>query len=185
VIAGEVGGRRLKVPRSGSVRPTADRVKESLFSALGEDRLIDAVVLDLYAGTGALGIEALSRGAARAVFVERDAAAAAAVAANLELTGLGDRARVVRRDVTAFLGAAPPAEAPFTLVFLDPPYDQADAVTSRVLAALTPRWVAPRGTVVVERATTSGVPDFPEHWISTWERCYGDTLVWFANTNEE
>jgi 16S rRNA (guanine966-N2)-methyltransferase len=185
VIAGEAGGRRLTVPRSSPLRPTADRVKESLFSALGERRLGDAVVLDLYAGTGALGIEALSRGARRAVFVERDHAAVAAVTANLETTGFRERARVVRRDVEAFVGAAPPPEAPFTLVLLDPPYDQPGSLTAKVLAALTPGWVVPGGTVVVERATSSGVPDFPDPWVSTWERCYGDTLVWFATTNEE
>ena len=185
VIAGEARGRRLTVPRSGALRPTADRVKESLFSALGPGRLVDAVVLDLYSGTGALGIEALSRGAERAVFVERDSAAAATVTANLELVGFADRARVVRREVGAFLGAAPPPEAPFTLVLLDPPYDQPGPVTAEVLAALTPPWVVPGGTVVVERATATGVPDFPDRWGSTWERCYGDTLVWFATTSEE
>ncbi|MGH9035111.1 MAG: RsmD family RNA methyltransferase, partial [Acidimicrobiia bacterium] len=93
VIAGEAGGRRLVVPRSGGVRPTSDRVKESVFSALGA-RLESARVLDLYAGTGALAVEALSRGAALAVVVERDREALAAIAANLEATGLAARARV-------------------------------------------------------------------------------------------
>lgn len=185
VIAGEAGGRRLAVPRSGQLRPTADRVKESVFAALGAHRLVDAVVLDLYAGTGALGLEALSRGARSAVFVERDPAAVAAIAANTDHTGFATSARVVRRDVADFLTTAPPVEAPFTLVFLDPPYEQPGAVTTGVLAALTPDWVAPGGTVVVERAAASGVPDFPDRWVSTWERCYGDTLMWFATTSEE
>ena len=185
VIAGEAGGRRLTVPRTGALRPTADRVKESLFAALGPDRIDGAAVLDLFAGTGALGIEALSRGAERALFVDRDAGAAAAVAANVELTGFAGVGRVVRREVGPFLAAGPPVEAPFSLVFLDPPYEQAAAAVDAVLAALTTAWVAPGATVVVERGAASEPPRFPERWVSTWERCYGDTLVWFARTSEE
>ena len=92
IIAGEAGGRRLAVPPGEGVRPTSDRVKESVFSALGPGRLVGARVLDLYAGSGALGLEALSRGAAGAVLVERDAAAARAIRANIETLGFGDRA---------------------------------------------------------------------------------------------
>lgn len=173
------------MPGSGPLRPTSDRVKESLFAALGPGRLEGAAVLDLYAGTGALGLEALSRGAAQAVFVDREPTAVAAVAANLDLTGFADRGLAVRREAAAFLAAAPPPAAPFTLVFLDPPYDQPGPAMAGVLAALTPVWVVPGGTVVIERATSSGPPDLPDQWVSTWERCYGDTLVLFARTSEE
>jgi 16S rRNA (guanine966-N2)-methyltransferase len=186
VIAGEAGGRRLVVPRGDRVRPTTDRVKESLFSALGESRLIGARVLDLYAGTGALGIEALSRGAALAVFVERDPLALRAIAQNVEATSVSSRTRVVKGDVAAFLGGPPATEAPFDLVLLDPPYDLPDPALAPVLEALARRpWTVPSAVVVIERAADAGPPPWPPGWQSTWNRCYGDTLLWFATSSEE
>jgi 16S rRNA (guanine966-N2)-methyltransferase len=175
VIAGEAGGRRLAVPRGGRLRPTADRVKESLFSALGA-RLDGAGVLDLYAGTGALAIEALSRGASRAVLVERDRDALAAIDTNLERTGVGP-ARVLRGDVGAVVGGPPPAEAPFDVVLADPPYDLSDDAVAEVLGRLAANgWLAPGAVVAVERPVGAGLPP---GWVSTWTRCYGDTLVLF------
>src|SRR2546423_11154787 len=114
IIAGEAGGRRLSVPPGEVVRPTSDRVKESVFSALGPGRLVGARVLDLYAGSGALALEALSRGAAGAVLVERDAAAARAIPANVDTLGVGDRAVLRIRAVAAVLGGTAP-DAPFDL----------------------------------------------------------------------
>jgi 16S rRNA (guanine966-N2)-methyltransferase len=177
VIAGEAGGRRLLVPPVG-VRPTADRVKESVFSALGV-RLVGSRVLDLYSGTGALAVEALSRGAALAVLVERDREALIAIAANLEATGMAP-ARVVRGDVAAVLGGPPPPEAPFDLVLADPPYELGDDIVAEVLGRLAAgAWLAPGATMVLERPAGSARPP---GWVSTWERCYGDTLVWFLQT---
>lgn len=175
VIAGEAGGRRLVVPPGGRVRPTADRVKESVFSALGT-RVGSARVLDLYAGTGALAVEALSRGAALAVVVERDREALAAIAANLEATGMATRVQVVRGDVTTVLAGPPPAGGPFDLILADPPYDLADEALTQVLDLLRAGWLAPGGMVVIERPAGAARP---RGWVSTWERCYGDTLVWF------
>jgi 16S rRNA (guanine966-N2)-methyltransferase len=153
-------------------------VKESLFSALGA-RVVDARVLDLYAGTGALAIEALSRGAARAVLVERDRAALEAIAANLEATGMGP-ATVLRGDVPTVVGGPPPAEGPFDVVLADPPYDLTDDAVAGMLAQLAARgWMAPGAVVAIERPAGAGVPP---GWVSTWERCYGDTLVWFLQT---
>jgi 16S rRNA (guanine966-N2)-methyltransferase len=129
VVAGEFKGRRLYAPRGVRTRPTADRVREALFSMLGE--VSGARVLDLYAGSGALGIEALSRGAESAVFVERDQQALAALRRNLETVGA--RAEVKRQDVLRFL-ARP--EGTFDLVFCDPPYDVAPAVASALEEAL-------------------------------------------------
>ena len=177
VISGEAGGRRLTVPPNG-VRPTADRVKESVFSALGT-RLAGARVLDLYAGTGSLAIEALSRGAAMAVLVERDREALAAIAANLAATGVGP-GRIVRGDVATVLGGPPPPEAPFDLVLADPPYELGDEAVAGVLGRLAAGgWLAPGATVVIERPSGAACPP---GWVSTWERCYGDTLVWFLQT---
>jgi 16S rRNA (guanine966-N2)-methyltransferase len=178
VIAGTAGGRRLVSPPGDRLRPTADRVKESVFSALGPDRLTGARVLDLYAGTGALAIEALSRGAEEAMLVERDAAATRAIQANLESTGMAGRAVLRRGDVRRVL--AGPAAAPFDLVFLDPPYDLPDAALGEVLERLAESWTAPEATLVVERSAAGGAPPWPPNWRSTWERCYGDTLMLFA-----
>jgi len=158
IIAGEAGGRRLSVPPGDGVRPTSDRVKESLFSALGPGRLAGARVLDLYAGSGALGLEALSRGAAAALLVERDAAAARAIRDN-----------------------GPGPAATFDLVLLDPPYDTPASEVEGALRLLgAEAWTASDATVVVERAAGSPPVEWPEGWGSTWERCYGDTLVLFA-----
>jgi 16S rRNA (guanine966-N2)-methyltransferase len=180
IIAGEAGGRRLAVPAGDGVRPTSDRVKESLFSALGPGRLVGARVLDLYAGSGALGLEALSRGATGALLVERDAAAARAIRTNVETLGFADRAVLRVAAVAAFLGGPVPGEA-FDLVLLDPPYDTPAADVEGVLRLLVDgAWLAPDATVVVERAAGSTPLGWPEMWGSTWERCYGDTLVLFA-----
>jgi 16S rRNA (guanine966-N2)-methyltransferase len=160
-------------------------VKESLFSALGDERLRDASVLELYAGSGALAIEALSRGAARAVLVEQDAAAVAAIERNLDTTGFVGPARVLRREVGRFLGGRPPGEAPFTLAFLDPPYDTPAAVVTGVLEQLAgPGWLAAGATVVVERGAGGDRPVLPASWATAWERAYGDTLLSVATAVE-
>src|SRR5436190_1269514 len=119
VIAGSAGGRRLVAPKGGA-RPSTDRLKEALFASLGPDRIDDARVLDLYAGSGALAIEALSRGAARAVLVDHAADAATAILTNLERVGFEGIARFQRSTAASFV-AGPVPEAPFDLVFLDPP----------------------------------------------------------------
>ncbi len=180
IIAGEAGGRRLTVPAGEAVRPTSDRVKESVFSALGPGRLVGARVLDLYAGSGALGLEALSRGAAEAILVDRDPAAARAIRANIETLGFGGRAVLRQSSVTTLLAGPRPAE-PFDLALLDPPYDTPAADVEAVLRLLAEReWLTPDATVVVERAANSSPLGWPAGWGSTWERCYGDTLVLFA-----
>jgi 16S rRNA (guanine966-N2)-methyltransferase len=175
VIAGTVGGRRLVAPK-GDARPTQDRVKEALFSSLG-DLVIDASVLDLYAGSGALAIEALSRGAARAVLVDADRAAIAAIRANLDTAGFTARATVVQRAADAYASGGA-AGGPFDLVLLDPPYDAPAADVAGVLAALAAAGAVERGaTVVVERATGSDPIALPGGWDVRRERTYGDTLL--------
>jgi 16S rRNA (guanine966-N2)-methyltransferase len=182
VIAGEAGGRRLVAPK-GDVRPTADRVKESLFAALGADRIEGAVVLDLYAGSGALGIEALSRGAASAVFVDKDRRAHEALRTNLATTGLAARAQVRQSPVASFLGRparGPETEEAFDLVFVDPPYDLAAAELTRALEALArPGVLAEAATVVIETRRDTP-PALPPDWTVGWTRTYGDTLLTVA-----
>jgi 16S rRNA (guanine966-N2)-methyltransferase len=166
VIAGEFGGRPLRAPRGTRTRPTSDRVREALFSMLG--KVDGARVLDLYAGSGALGIEAMSRGAGSAVFVERDPRAAAAVERNLASLGLEER--VVRQDALRFLGRA---EGTYDLVFCDPPYDS----PSRLALALAERLhaVTPQGARIVTESDKRRPLELPFPLLV--ERSYGDTRI--------
>jgi 16S rRNA (guanine966-N2)-methyltransferase len=176
VIAGTAGGRRLVAP--AAVRPTTDRVREALFASIGDD-VRGARVLDLYAGSGAVTVEALSRGASGAVVVEADAAAVDACRANLTTTGLADRAEVRAVPVAAFL-AAGAAGSPFDLVFADPPYDEAASAVAALLDGLArPGWLAPAARVVVETPSRGVVvPDAAgPGWEIRSERKYGDTLL--------
>jgi 16S rRNA (guanine966-N2)-methyltransferase len=147
VIAGELKGQRLVAPRGWKVRPTSDRVREAIFSALGE-RVVGATVIDLYCGTGALAIEALSRGAARGVLVDRDTRPALG---NVERLGLSERAELVRADAGRWLAAVPAGAGShrFDLVFVDAPYKLADPVAADLNTHL-PRLLAPDGRAVVE-----------------------------------
>jgi 16S rRNA (guanine966-N2)-methyltransferase len=166
VVAGELRGRRLRAPRGTRTRPTADRVREALFSMLGD--VSDARVLDLYAGSGALGIEALSRGAGSAVFVERDPRAAAVLEHNLGSLGLEQR--VVREDALRFLARG---EGTFDLVFCDPPYDSA----SRLAGPLAERLpaITPGGALIVTESDKRTPLELPFPLLR--ERSYGDTRI--------
>lgn len=146
VIAGELKGRRLVAPRGWRVRPTSDRVREAVFSALGD--VGGARVLDLYCGTGALAIEALSRGAASAVLVDRDTRPALG---NVERLGLADRVELVRSDIPRWLARAAERAGPFDLVFVDAPYRLADRVSEELDAHLAGQ-LAEGGRAVVESA---------------------------------
>lgn len=173
MTGGGLRGRRLRAPRGAATRPTADRVRESLFARLGD--VEGAAVLDLFAGTGALGIEALSRGAARAVFVERARPALAALEENLAELSLGESARVLRADVRAALGRLSRERERFGLVFLDPPYGAGDGAEAlREVARLG--LLAPAGTLVLETSWRHPPGDVPG-LARAWERRFGETLV--------
>ena len=177
VIAGSARGVRLAAAGPGT-RPFTDRVKQTLFAVL-EPELEDAVVLDLFAGSGAGGIEALSRGAARAVFVDRDAAAARAIAENLRRTHFEDRGRVVRRDALAWLAdqAGPAAEGPFDLVLVDPPYaDSASLVVAIKQVALH---VRAGGLAVSKHFWRDAPPARIGLLASERERRFGETALTF------
>jgi 16S rRNA (guanine(966)-N(2))-methyltransferase RsmD len=169
VVAGEHGGRRLVAPRGGRTRPTADRVREALFSTLGD--LEGLRVLDLFAGSGALGIEALSRGAAEAVFVDSASAAVRAVRDNLEALGL--EAEVHRADARAFLRAARKRGREYDLVLIDPPYRHASALAKDLSAALPP--VLAAGARVAAESDRRAPLDLGLPPVD--ERRYGDTLI--------
>jgi 16S rRNA (guanine966-N2)-methyltransferase len=149
VIAGSARGRRLQAPPGRATRPTSDRVREALFSSIS-DRVPGAVVLDLFAGTGALGIEALSRGAGAATFVEREPAVLTVLRANLDTAGVAERAEVVRSTAEAFAGRA--AGVPYDLVLCDPPYDYPTQQTVDLLLALRAAGaLASDAVIVLER----------------------------------
>ena len=182
VIAGTAGGRRLSAPKGDLIRPTTGRVKEAIFSALvARERVARANVLDLYAGTGALGIEALSRSAARAVLVENKRAALESLRRNLSVTATAAAASVVTADAAAFMAAKPPPDAPFDLVLCDPPYDLESAALDAVIAPLGRReWTSEDALVVVERPVGVAPPRV-EGLRVAWERTFGDTLVFFLS----
>jgi 16S rRNA (guanine966-N2)-methyltransferase len=180
VIAGTARGRRLVAPQGDHVRPTKDIAREAMFSALEARGAVDgASVLDLYAGTGALAIEALSRGAASATIVERDPAALSAIRTNLAVLSDESVVTVVSRDVMRHLAGTSPAGGPFDLVFVDPPYDTPDDDVTAVVAALTvPGRLAPDAIVSVERPHRHRVVA-PPGLQTGWERTFGDTLLTF------
>jgi 16S rRNA (guanine966-N2)-methyltransferase len=174
------------VAPTGGTRPTTDRVKEALFNVLGA-RAVGAAVLDLYAGSGALGIEALSRGARHAVFVDDDVAAVGAIRENLTAAGFDADAQVVRVPVTQYLARAAarpvPSDQQFDLVLLDPPYEVPTAEVEDVLGALASSTLLASGSrVVVERARSAGPPGLPPTWEREFERSYGDTLLLIASS---
>jgi 16S rRNA (guanine966-N2)-methyltransferase len=178
IIGGVAGGRRIAVPPRGT-RPTTDRVRESLFGILtARLDLTGLAVLDLYAGSGALGLEALSRGAASATFVESDRRAAEVLERNIATLGLPG-ATLRRGPVAAVIAAG--AAAPFDLVLADPPYDvQANEIEALLSALVGHGWVSEGSVVVVERATGGPALSWPCGWQAWQQRVYGDTRLELA-----
>ncbi|ETK31809.1 16S rRNA (guanine(966)-N(2))-methyltransferase RsmD [Microbispora sp. ATCC PTA-5024] len=180
VIAGTAGGRRLAVPPGRSTRPTSDRTREALFSTVGSvlGTLDGARVLDLYAGSGAVGLEGLSRGAAHALLVESDARAARTIRENIEALGLPGaalRAEKVERVVGR------PCDQPYDFVFADPPYAVTDDAVTRVLEALRDNgWLAGGALVAVERESRGKNLVWPAGFTEDRVRRYGEAAVWYG-----
>ncbi len=184
IIGGTAGGRRLTTPRGAQTRPTSDRVREALFSVIESwcGSLQGLRFLDLYAGSGAVGLEAWSRGAGVVTLVESDRRTAALIEANARAIGF-PKANVVSAPVGAAL-AAPPL-APYDLAFLDPPYPLEDADVAGDLERLSARgWLVPDALVVVERASRSPEPVWPAGFTGARSRRYGETTLWFGHAPE-
>ncbi|AYG02163.1 16S rRNA (guanine(966)-N(2))-methyltransferase RsmD [Gryllotalpicola protaetiae] len=185
IIAGAAGRVTLRVPKAGT-RPSSDRVREALFSALeARDALDGARVLDLYAGSGALGLEAASRGARFVVLVEKNPTAVRVAKANTALVTTAMRADastvvVMQSAVASYLASA---AGSFDLVFSDPPYDVSDADVAADLAAVAPL-LAPEALVVVERSSRSPEPVWPKGLTPTKPKKYGETTIWFAERSD-
>jgi 16S rRNA (guanine966-N2)-methyltransferase len=178
IVGGRLRGRALAAPKSQAIRPTADRLRESLFNVLVHaqgDPVDGARVLDLFAGTGALGLEALSRGAGFVLFVDDGAEARALMRQNVEALGAGGLTRIFRRDATK-LGPAHPLE-PFSLVFLDPPYGKGLAEAA-LISARQGGWLAPDALVVVEEATAARF-QAPDGFSERERRDYGESELVF------
>lgn len=182
IIAGLAGGRRLVTAAGQATRPTSDRTREGLFGTVLAIRgsLDGSAVADLYAGSGAVGLEALSRGAADVMLVESDPRAAAVIRTNIAALGLAG-ARLVTGAVERVLATGPAGARPRDFVFADPPYALADGALAGVLTLLRAQgWLAPGALVAVERATRSGPPTWPSGYEPVRSRKYGEATLWYG-----
>jgi 16S rRNA (guanine966-N2)-methyltransferase len=189
IVAGEAGGRRLVMPPGSGTRPTSDRVREALFASVLSDvgDLDGLAFLDLYAGSGAVGCEALSRGAARALFVESDQATSRVIRRNLRDLGLGSggRGEVAVKPVEKLAATAlPTGSEPYDIVFADPPYALETERLAGVLSALRANgWLVPDALVVVERATRGDAFAWPAGFSADRSRRYGETTLWYGHAD--
>jgi len=182
IIAGAARGRRLAVPPGTRTRPTSDRAREGLFATITarHDGLGGARVLDLYAGSGAVGLEALSRGAGQVLLVESDERAARVIRANITAIGLPG-ARLVTGRVAAVLARGPGPVPGYDVVVADPPYAVADEEVTAMLTALhTGGWLAPGALVAVERASRSAAVCWPAGYVADGSRRYGEATFWYG-----
>ncbi len=182
IIGGSAGGRRLQTPRGAATRPTSDRVREALFSAVESwcGSLRGLRFLDLYAGSGAVGLEAWSRGAGVVTLVEHDRRTAALISDNARAIGFA-KSHVVAGSVAAVLRRPP--TAPYDVAFLDPPYPLSEEALADDLAALASEgWLVPGALVVVERSSRSREPAWPAGFAATRSKRYGETTLWYAES---
>lgn len=182
IVAGSLGGRRLEPPTGSATRPTSDRVREALFSTL--ESLVDlagARFADLYAGSGAVGLEARSRGAGQVLLVESDPKAARAARANIAALAAAPAVRLVAAPVQSVLAAGPGADPPYDIVFADPPYNLPEPQLTAVLEGLVSGgWLAPGAIVAIERSLRSGPPRWVGPVTELRARRYGDTTLWYG-----
>ncbi|MEU1886308.1 16S rRNA (guanine(966)-N(2))-methyltransferase RsmD [Micromonospora sp. WMMD987] len=181
IVAGTLGGRRIAAPAGAGTRPTSDRVREALFSAVAaEVELVGSRFADLYAGSGAVGLEALSRGAGHVLLVESDPRAARVIRENVAALRAAPTARLVTGKVAGVLAAGPDG-GPYDVIFADPPYAVPDAEVTALLTALVEHgWLAADALVVVERSTRTGPVDWVRGITAGRSRRYGETTLWYG-----
>ncbi len=183
IVAGEHGGRRLVVPAGRDTRPTSDRVREALFSTLESTTDLEgARFADLFAGSGAVGLEALSRGAGHVLLVESDPKAARAARENVAALSASATTRLVTDRVERVL--AGPPDAPYDVVFADPPYDVPAERIDELLEALAKGWLTPGAVVVIERSARGTAVHWPAGYRPLSGRRYGETMLWYARTDD-
>jgi len=183
IIAGASKGRKLATPKSQSIRPTSDRVKESLFNILGSE-VEGKVVLDLFAGTGNLGIEALSRGAERVIFVEKGRKALQLIQRNIAQIGLEGRVEIIPRDANRAIGILMEKGEIFDLILMDPPYEK--GLIKRTLLKLISHPIYATGSIlVIEHDRREPMPDTLEGWNLVRERRLGDTVISFLTPRDK
>ena len=180
IVAGTRGGRRIAAPPGRDTRPTSDRVREALFSALDAmTTLRGCRFADMYAGSGAVGLEAASRGAAAVLMVESDPRAGRVARANIDALDLRDRCRLSPTKVASVL--APPPDEPYDVVFADPPYSVAEDEIKSLLAGLVENgWLAETAVVVIERSARTPEPAWPDGVTAERGRRYGETMLWYG-----
>ncbi len=182
IVAGRYRGRRIAAPPGQDTRPTADRVREALFGALGD--LTGARVADLYAGSGALGLEAASRGAAHVLLVESDPRAGRVIRENIALLGAGDVVKLAPSRVEDVLVGGPGSGGPYDVVVADPPYHTGEAELAGVLSALAAHgWLAPDALVILERSRRSPEPTWVKGITGERSRRYGETVLWYGRAS--
>jgi 16S rRNA (guanine966-N2)-methyltransferase len=182
IISGTSRGRKLATPKSQSLRPTSDRVKESIFNILREE-VEGKKVLDLFAGTGNLGIEALSRGAKKAIFVEKGRQALRLIQKNLNQSGFEDRSEIIPKDVNRAIGVLNQRRESFDLIFMDPPYEE--GMINRTLMKLNSHQIYHKGSIlIIEHDRRESLPNIMEGWNLIRERRIGDTMISFLTSEE-
>jgi len=177
IISGISKGRRLATPKSQAIRPTSDRVKESIFNILGEE-VEGKVILDLFAGTGNLGIEALSRGAKRALFVEKGRQALSLIQRNLSQCGMLERSEILPKDVSRAIGILKQRGESFDLILMDPPYEKG-LIQKTLLKLHSHRIYHEDSILVIEHDRREPIPEMVEGWTLIRQRGIGDTLISF------
>jgi 16S rRNA (guanine966-N2)-methyltransferase len=183
IVAGEHGGRRLAVPAGRDTRPTSDRVREALFSTLESVTELDGCrFADLFAGSGAVGLEAWSRGAAHVLLVESDSKAVRATRENITALKAAGPVRLVADRVERVLGVAP--DTPYDVVFADPPYDVPGERIVEILDGLAKGWLAAGAVVVIERSARGAPVQWPPGYAPLSSRRYGETMLWYARTDD-
>ncbi|QSQ09832.1 Ribosomal RNA small subunit methyltransferase D [Koleobacter methoxysyntrophicus] len=183
VISGEIRGKRLKSPKGKKIRPTSNKVKEAIFNILGQ-KIVDCIFLDLFAGTGNIGIEALSRGAQKAVFVDNNFRSVKLIKYNLVMTGFADRSMVIQKNSFKVIEVLGKKHEKFDIIFMDPPYDM-EGISGLLEEIYEKRILKDSGIILIEHRNNKKLPEQVKGFIKIREKLYGDTCISFFMYDRE